>query len=118
MKRLGTENFNFSRIAQAIKDKQETIDQVKILYVDGEKVREKEIEFALAGHHYRYPNIIPENEIWLEDTIKDREDMTEIMVHESVERLIMKFLEIDYNTAHEDFADLIEKKIRDYEQKN
>ena len=44
--------------------------------------------------------------------------MTEIMVHESVERLIMKFLEIDYNTAHEEFADLIEKKIRDYEQKN
>jgi len=108
-------NSSFQRIAQIIKaDKSsdKVIDELIIKYVDGEEVREKEIEFALAGHHYRYPKLIPENEVWIEDGLKDHGDVVATLVHEISERLVMKLLNIDYDDAHSEVANVVEKAVR------
>lgn len=83
---------------------------VKAFIVDGEHVRANiEVDFALGGHHY-YSKNIPENEIWLERTPSHR-DLADILVHEYVERMYMKYSKVPYKTAHE-YATSIENAIR------
>jgi len=112
-------NSAIQRIAKILKKSEnkeydKVIDEVIIKYVDGEEIRGKEIEFSLAGHYYRYPKLIPENEIWIESGIDKTKDLTAILVHELAERLSMKLLKIDYDEAHEEIADPSEESVRDF----
>ncbi len=85
-------------------------DKCKIVIVDGNYVRNNfDIEFALGGHHWRYDAISP-NEIWVEPTTSYN-DLSENVVHEIIERIYMKNLGIDYETAHS-YASSIEHAIR------
>jgi hypothetical protein len=94
------------------KAKEEIIDTIKIRYVDGEEVRKKEIDFCLAGNGFRFPGLIPQDEIWVEKVYKDDKlDLVSDLCHECVERLTMKFLGLTYDTAH-DLANVAEKAVR------
>ena len=86
-------------------------DNCKIILVDGNHVRNNfDIEFALGGHHWRYKGINPD-EIWVENTGSNYTDLAENVVHEIVERIYMKNLGVDYETAHS-YASSIEHAIR------
>lgn len=88
-------------------------DDCKIFIVDGMQVRnEFNIEFVLGGHHYVGPNYerIPEDEIWVEDT-GDTQDVAADTAHEIVERILMKFTDMEYDDAHE-VASSVEKVLR------
>ena len=66
---------------------------VAVVLVDGDAVRDLDIEFALGGNHYRY-DFIPENEVWVET----REPG--VAYHELVERFAMKHYGLGYDAAH------------------
>jgi len=88
-------------------------DDCKIFIVDGMQVRnEFNIEFVLGGHHYVGPDYehIPEDEIWVEDT-GDTQDVAADTAHEIVERILMKFTDMEYDDAHE-VASSVEKVLR------
>ena len=81
-------------------------------------VREYESEFASGGNHGRYPEFIPQNEIWLEIglTMMDY-DLCGVMIHEALEAEIMRRTHMEYNQAHE-MADFYEKKFRAHVKKH
>lgn len=71
----------------------------KVYRVDGDHVRNDiEIDFVLGGHHYRY-DCIPEDEVWI-DEIPNKHDMLANLLHELVERELMKSRGWDYEKAH------------------
>lgn len=91
-------------------------DDCEIFLVDGEGVRDSvSVEFALGGHSRVGPgyDLIPEGEIWVEDT-GDPQDMFSNVTHEIVERLLMKFADFGYEDAHE-VASSIEEILRQKE---
>ena len=89
-------------------------DDVKVIIVDGEKARLLWAElkygnpFIQGGHHYVYP-IIPEDEIWIDDTI-DLSEYDRVLMHESTERRLMKYKHWTYERAHE-AAEKAESKL-------
>ena len=94
---------------------------VKVYIVNGEKARIIWAElkysnpFIQGGHHFVYA-IIPENEIWIDDTI-DPSEYDRVLVHESTERHKMKFEKWPYEKAHK-YAETQEAKFlkeRQYE---
>ncbi len=80
-------------------------------------VREYESEFASGGNHGRYPEFIPEKELWLEIglTLNDY-DLCGVTIHEALEAEIMSRAKMSYNKAHE-IADFYEKKFRAHVKK-
>lgn len=83
---------------------------VMVWLVDGEYVRNHlNIEYVEGGHHYRY-DFIPENEVWLEETL-DKREISETLVHELHERRRMKHDGWDYDKAHEE-ASKVEAEVR------
>lgn len=98
-------------ISKRAKIQEKLLDTIKIYYVDGAKVRkEHDIDFVVGGNHFRWP-FVPENEVWVENVYKDKLDLVSDLCHECVERLTMKFLKLDYDTAH-DLANVAEKAVR------
>lgn len=92
------------------------IDDIYIVEVDGEKIRDElEIEYTMGGHHYRYPEI-DEREIWIEDDIAKPLDRVATIEHELTERLLMKFLGYSYDEAHK-LASATEAILRKYHDK-
>lgn len=89
---------------------EKVLENIVIKYIDGKKVREKDVEFCIGGHHFRY-DFIPENEVWIEDVFRDKLDFTADLVHELVERTLMKHLGYEYEDAH-DMANVIETEVR------
>jgi len=100
-------------------------DTVDVYIVDGDYVRDhfkddkldnQGIQFAIGGHHFRYP-FIAEQEIWLEitgahpESLSAEYDLSENFVHEDIERIYMKFMKLDYETAH-DYASITERAVR------
>lgn len=76
------------------------LDAVLVRQVDGAAVRaEREVEFALGGHHWRY-GFIPAAEVWVEAGITDPADRAATVVHELAERVAMRDLGLDYDAAH------------------
>jgi hypothetical protein len=97
-----------------------TFGEALICEVDGEKVRDvykgfpnydDPMGFVLGGHHYRYP-WIPESEIWIVRQSPLRGKVATGLFHEPSERLAMKYLGLDYDTAHTFVADLAEHVFR------
>ena len=78
--------------------------------VDGEIVRnEIDIDFTTGGNPARY-RYIPNNEIWIESTLKPK-DFASVVMHESFEYIMMKYYGLSYDDAH-DKANGFEWRIR------
>lgn len=86
-----------------------TIDTVVVRLVSGNEVRNDHVEFTLGGHQ-RVWKYIPEDEVWIEDGVRD-DDLVATMCHELVERTVMKFKGWTYEQAH-DLANEVEVAIR------
>jgi hypothetical protein len=85
-------------------------DKVEVWLVDGTYVREVyDIDFTQGGHHYRYA-WIPEREIWIDDALH-ADEWVYIVMHEALERKLMKTGGLTYEVAHE-IASRIELKFR------
>jgi len=65
---------------------------------------------TMGGHAYVYPKYVPEDEVWA-DIKMEQVDQFATIVHELVERNLMKNKHITYSKAHEE-ASRQEKKIR------
>ena len=97
-------------------------DGVKIYSVNGDYIRNSNPgldfdEFVEGGHHYvtsspKYAKNIPEDEIWIDDVhlIKSY-DLQAIVLHELVERSLMKDHKLSYDKAHT-VANSIQKAFR------
>jgi hypothetical protein len=87
-------------------------DAVRVVRVDGHAVRTgRDVEFALGGHHWRYP-WIPAGEVWVEAGVADPGDWIATVVHEVAERAIMRDLGMGYEAAHA-VASAAERALRD-----
>jgi hypothetical protein len=74
-------------------------DDLTVWLVDAEMVRDKyKTDFMEGGHGYVY-KWIPNNEIWIEDGLKDKE-IPFVLIHEYVERTLMKEKGMKYDNAH------------------
>ncbi len=88
-----------------------TVGEFAVWTVDGEFVRDNiDIDFVAGGNHSRYPNSIPEGEIWLEAT-NDPHDMGATALHEAIESTVMRDFGLEYEEAH-DLSDKFELPFR------
>lgn len=72
---------------------------VTVWLIDAEVARDKyKSDFMEGGHGYVY-KWIPNDEIWIEDGLKDKE-IPFILIHEFVERTLMKEKKMKYDDAH------------------
>jgi len=77
--------------------KNESID---VWLVSGEKVRNKyKTDFIEGGHGYVY-KWVPNNEIWIEFGPHTEEEAPFIILHEYLERILMKYRKMEYDKAH------------------
>lgn len=92
------------------------LNGLEIYIVDGKYIRDNiDINWTQGGHGYIYPNYIPINEIWIDKA--NIEEIEDIIVHEFEER--KKMVDgMGYDDAHEDYANVAEKKKRDKEKTN
>jgi len=80
----------------AIKDVTETVN---IFLVNGEVVRDLyKTDYVEGGHYYVY-DWIPKEEIWIEKTVHS-EEIPVIILHEFLERTLMKYKKFPYVKAH------------------
>jgi hypothetical protein len=108
--------MTYLRLGDSSRYIKKEIDKIRIVEVDGEKIRDElEIEYTMGGHHYRYPEM-PESEIWIEDDINKKLDRVATIEHELTERLAQKFLGLSYDHAHE-LASSVEKIFRTFCEK-
>jgi DNA topoisomerase I len=102
------------KVLETFKDGDE---EIKICSVDADKVRQFGfVDFVDGGHHYvddDYGNNIPDDEIWIDSALikRSKEDSDAIMLHEKVERHLMKVLGYSYDDAYE-MANEVEKVFR------
>lgn len=88
-----------------------TYGDAKIFHVDGNYVRNNiEVEFTLGGHGFRY-KFIPKDEIWIEK-LENKADMDSNLIHEMIERSLMKDYGTPYEEAH-NYAAQKEQKVRE-----
>jgi hypothetical protein len=115
-------------------------EDLKVYAVDGNAIRNeaadkdignrKGIDFVQGGHYGTYWNLIPYNEVWIENNIVD-EEKPEVIHHEVGERDDMLFKHVPYNEAHdiesekevelrkhpENVQAVVQKEIAEYEEK-
>ena len=91
-------------------EKLDTVGDVEVWLADGRLVREKYfIDFTQGGNHERY-NWIPDNEIWIDDDMS-LDERSFIIVHEFLERYLMREGNMSYDEAHK-HADELEEYLR------
>ena len=74
-------------------------EDVDIFFVNGEKVRNRyKTDYIEGGHGYVY-KWVPNNEIWIENGLHSKE-VPYILLHEYVERILMKYHKKKYDEAH------------------
>jgi tRNA nucleotidyltransferase/poly(A) polymerase/GNAT superfamily N-acetyltransferase len=104
-------------------------DDFKVYAVNGEAVRDNGFdEWVDGGHHYvdadekpedqKYAKFIPEDEIWVDDVFLIKpNDLAAILLHERLERFLMKYYGLKYENAHTNFANpaevIFRKKTKD-----
>lgn len=88
-------------------------DDAKVMAVNGDAVKDNGfIKFVDGGHHYvdakdpkkeqQYAKHIPEDEIWIDDVFLAKpNDMEGDILHEKLERHLMKYYGFSYDKAHE-----------------
>jgi len=74
-------------------------DSIKSEIINSTLTRLKDINFTMGGHHYVYPELIPEDTIFIDDRM-NKDNVIATLIHEYVERLFMKFYGLKYNDAH------------------
>jgi hypothetical protein len=79
--------------------------------VNGPKIRQQWADF-LSSHHLAYP-FIPKREIWIDDTITNREWPGFVAAHELIELLLMNYKKMSYDKAH-DAANQMEQQMRQH----
>jgi hypothetical protein len=77
--------------------------------VNGPKIRKQWADF-LSGHHLAY-DFIPKTEIWIDDTIANREWPGYVAAHELIELLLMNYKGWPYEKAH-NAANVMEQEMR------
>jgi hypothetical protein len=89
---------------------QDDKEKVKIYLIDGQIVRDLyKTDYVEGGHGYVY-TWIPKDEIWIDNTL-NKEEMPVIVLHEFVERTLMKHKHLSYNKSHH-FASKVEFEHR------
>ena len=73
---------------------------ISVKLVDGEETRNKEVEFTMGGHAGAYPDLVPDGEIWLDNSL-GKNDLIATAKHEFTEMMLMKFLGVEYDKAHD-----------------
>jgi hypothetical protein len=92
-------------------------NEIIIYLVDGDVVRKDfDIQFTSGGNAGRYPKFTPTCDIWVESTLGDKDKLFNA-AHEIVERYLMLFNNVDYDTAHAKASDY-ELAIRKREVKD
>lgn len=83
---------------------------INVWLINGKLVRDVfYIFFTEGGHHYVY-KFVPENEVWVDDSLNP-DEYGYVIFHELIERNLMKYDKLTYNQAH-DIAIVYEEKIR------
>jgi hypothetical protein len=106
------------------KEKLYSEDDFTVYVVNGDFVRDKDPglnfdAFVDGGSHYvtsypEYKKYIPEDEIWIDDVFRSKpHDLCAIILHEKIERHLMKFYGVSYDEAHSDYAELAETEFRE-----
>jgi len=85
-------------------------DGTKVFLVEGDWVRDNMNDEFIGGGHGFQDDYIPEDEIWSE-IVKDPVDNKEILIHEIIEYIFMKYFHKDYDDSHE-VANSVEDTIR------
>lgn len=89
------------------------LENCKVYLVDGIYVRNfYKIDFVDGGHGYVY-DFVPKNEIWIEEEVPVKERIL-VLLHEAIERYLMKYKNFGYLKAH-NAATKLEWKIRSSE---
>jgi hypothetical protein len=92
--------------------REEPILTVKL--VDGKKTRDSiAVDFIGGGHYYAYPDLIPKDEVWIEQDLAP-DEQADILVHELVEYALMSKGGMTYTPAH-NLANKLEKVFRNFE---
>ena len=78
----------------------------KVYVVDGAYVRWQDegrnANFVYGGNGYAYPELIPKNEVWIDDVIvADELETARTVYHEVHEAHLMELEGLDYEAAHE-----------------
>lgn len=88
----------YVRLYATLPDKDDA--EVKVWIVDANVVRSLyKTDYVEGGHGFVYP-WVPNDEIWIEDTLDPRE-LPFIIAHEYLERRLMRDEKLDYDTAHD-----------------
>jgi hypothetical protein len=98
-------------------------DDFKVCAVNGDYIRSKNPglnfdAFVDGGSHYvtsypEYKKYIPEDEIWIDDVFLSKaHDLCAIILHERIERYLMKNYGVSYDDAHSDYANPAEEEYR------
>jgi hypothetical protein len=98
-------------------------DDFKVCAVNGDFIRSKNPgldfdQFVDGGSYYvtSYPGYkkhIAEDEIWIDDVFKVKpHDICAIILHEKIERFLMKNYNVSYDDAHTDYANPAEEEFR------
>lgn len=105
--------INFANLKSIYRYYNGSKDKFKIWIVDGAKIR-KDIfnEFLYGGNSERYP-FIPEDEIWIDNSISS-EEYEPTLAHEINERNLMAKFAMTYFDAHDSSLALEVKMRRDY----
>jgi hypothetical protein len=86
------------------------VGKVRILLVDGTKIRNQgNVNFAFAGNDKAY-SFIPKNEVWIEKSVP-KKDRKAILMHELAERDLMSH-GMSYDRAH-----LLANQIEGFQRK-
>lgn len=84
--------------------------KVEVWIVDANVVRSLyKIDYTEGGHGLVYP-WVPNDEIWVEDSL-DRRELPFIVAHEYIERRLMRDAKLDYDMAH-DICSRVEFHLR------
>lgn len=76
-------------------------EDIEVWLVNGKAVRDRyKTDFIEGGHGYVYP-WVPNNEIWLEDGPHIDKEGPVILLHEFLERTLMKYKKMSYDKAHD-----------------
>jgi len=77
------------------------VDDQKVYLINGEKVRDLyKTDFCCGGNDQVYHKWIPRNEIWIEKDLTEKEEIPITILHEFVERTLMKYKRYSYDKAH------------------
>ena len=85
-------------------------DGTKVFLVDGDWVRDNMNDEFIGGGHGYQDDYIPEDEIWSEFVV-DPVDNKEILIHEIIEYIFMRYFHKKYDDSHE-IANSVEDTIR------